>query len=315
MPKIKANGIELYYEIHGKGKPLVLMSGIGYSLWEWHRMVPFLERHFQVIAFDNRGAGQSEKPPGPYNAQLLAADTAGLLDALGIKQAIVMGHSMGGFIAQALALDFPEKVTRLILCSTNFGGPRHIPVTEEAMKVLGDVSSDPMTRFRNGLVVSTAPGWAEHHPELIQECLGYWKNPQATAEALRDEWFHTGDMARTDAEGFFYIVGRFKDMIISGGENIYAAEVEAVFREHPAVADAALIGQPDEKWGETGLMIVACKPDQSASAEELLQFCQGRLAKYKIPRRIEFVASLPYSPYGKVVKAELKRQWVVDGGR
>lgn len=145
-------------------------------------------------------------------------------------------------------------------------------------------------------------------------CLGYWSNPEATAEALRDGWFHTGDMARMDEEGFFYIAGRFKDMIISGGENVYAAEVEAIFREHPAVADAALIGLPDEKWGETGLMVVACKPGQTVSAEELLRFCQGRLAKYKIPKRVEFANSLPYSPYGKVVKAELKKQWTVDSG-
>lgn len=151
-------------------------------------------------------------------------------------------------------------------------------------------------------------------------CTGYWNNPIATAEVLRDDpstgsggaWFHTGDMARMDEEGCFYIVGRFKDMIISGGENVYAAEVEAVFREHACVADAALIGQPDEKWGEVGLMIVACKPNQSVDAEELLQFCSGRLAKYKIPKRVEFVESLPYSPYGKVMKAELKKQWIVD---
>ncbi|HLO33359.1 MAG TPA: alpha/beta fold hydrolase [Anaerolineales bacterium] len=169
MPKIKANGIELYYEIQGAGKPLVLISGLGYSLWQWHKMVPLLAQHFQVITFDNRGVGQSDKPAGPYSAQMLAADTALLLDELGIKQAIVMGHSMGGFIAQALALDFPQKIEELILCSTNFGGPRHIPVTEEALKVLTDVNSDPLDRFKNGLMVSTAPGWAESHPELIQE--------------------------------------------------------------------------------------------------------------------------------------------------
>ncbi|MBI5842183.1 MAG: alpha/beta fold hydrolase [Chloroflexi bacterium] len=169
MPKIKTNGIELYYEIHGAGKLLVLISGLGYSLWQWHRMVPFLAEHFQVITFDNRGVGQSDRPAGPYSAQMLAADTAGLLDALGIQKAVVMGHSMGGFITQAMALDFPQKVEKLILCSTNFGGPRHVPVTAEAMKVLSDVTSDPLTRFKNGLSVSTAPGWAEKNPEMIEE--------------------------------------------------------------------------------------------------------------------------------------------------
>jgi fatty-acyl-CoA synthase len=144
-------------------------------------------------------------------------------------------------------------------------------------------------------------------------CTGYWNNEEATKQSSKDGWFYTGDMARMDEEGYFYIAGRFKDMIISGGENVYAAEVEAVFREHEAVADAALIGQTDEKWGEVGLMIVACKPNQSVEVEELLRFCAGRLAKYKIPKRIEFVKALPYSPYGKVIKAELKKLFVGDG--
>lgn len=141
-------------------------------------------------------------------------------------------------------------------------------------------------------------------------CTGYWNNPEATQSALKEGWFYTGDMARMDADGFYYIAGRYKDMIISGGENVYAAEVETVFRENPAVADAALIGLPDEKWGEVGLMVVALKPSQSATSEELLAFCQGRLAKYKIPKRVVFVSSLPYSPYGKVIKAELRKQFV-----
>ncbi len=168
MPKIQSNGIELYYEIRGAGKPLVLISGLGYPLWQWHKMIPLLAEKFQTIAFDNRGVGQSDKPSGPYTAQMLAQDTVGLLDALGIEQAIIVGHSMGGFVAQAVALDFPQRVDRLVLCSTNFGGPRHIPVTPEAMKVLGDVTSDAVTRFKNGLVVSTAKGWAEKNPAMIE---------------------------------------------------------------------------------------------------------------------------------------------------
>jgi len=146
-------------------------------------------------------------------------------------------------------------------------------------------------------------------------CSGYWGDPEATAAALEYQegfpwpWFHTGDMGRQDEEGFFYIAGRYKDMIISGGENIYAAEVEAVFREHPAVSDAALIGIPDEKWGEVGLMVVVLKDGQHIEATELQDFCAQRLARYKIPKRVEFRDALPYSPYGKVMKAELRREY------
>ncbi len=178
MPKIHANGIDIDYEIQGpeSAQPIVLISGIGYDRWEWHKMIPGLAEHFRVIAFDNRGIGGTDKPTGPYSAQMLAADTAGLLDALKIPSAAIMGHSMGGFIAQALALDFPQKVSKLILADTNFGGPHHIPVTQEAMAVLMDVSGDPVERFRRGLVVSSAPGFAERHPDVIQEWIDYRLN-------------------------------------------------------------------------------------------------------------------------------------------
>jgi fatty-acyl-CoA synthase len=141
-------------------------------------------------------------------------------------------------------------------------------------------------------------------------CTGYWGNPKATSEALRDGWFYTGDMARMDQDGFFYIAGRFKDMIISGGENVYAAEVEAVFIEHSAVAEAALIGRPHEKWGEVGLMVTVLEKDQTASEEELKEYCRDRLARYKVPKQVVFADGLPHSPYGKVMKAELRKQYL-----
>jgi len=173
MPKIKVNEIDINYEITGKGPAIVLIAGLGYPLWQWHKMVPFLAEHFQVISFDNRGVGETDKPAGPYSAQMLAADTVGLMDALGIQKASIFGHSMGGYIAQAMSLDFPDKVDRLILASTNFGGPRHVPVTPEAWAVLSDTTSDPLTRFKNGIKVSTAPGWADSNPEIIQEWVNW----------------------------------------------------------------------------------------------------------------------------------------------
>ncbi len=173
MPKARANDIDIYYEVHGAGDPLVLISGLGYDHWMWHRMAPGLAEHFQVIVFDNRGVGKTDKPTGPYTAQMLADDAAGLMEALGLSSAAVMGHSMGGFVAQALVLSRPEMVSKLILSATNFGGPRHIPVTPEALAVLTDMESDPIERLRRGIVISTAPGFAEANPDLIETWLEY----------------------------------------------------------------------------------------------------------------------------------------------
>jgi fatty-acyl-CoA synthase len=140
-------------------------------------------------------------------------------------------------------------------------------------------------------------------------CSGYWRNPEATAQAIRDGWFHTGDMARRDDDGFYYIAGRFKDMIISGGENIYAAEVEAAALEHPDLAEVALIGQPDPKYGEVGLLVVVPVAGKRPTGESVLQVCADHLARYKVPKRVVFADALPYSPYGKVQKTELRKRY------
>lgn len=138
---------------------------------------------------------------------------------------------------------------------------------------------------------------------------GYWNRPDATAESIVDGWLHTGDLARCDAEGYYYIIGRSKDMLISGGENIYPAEVESVMHSHPAVAEAALIGVPDEKWGEVGRAIVVIEPGRTLTEDELIAFLRERLAKYKIPRSVVFVDALPKTAIGKLDKKSLVKQY------
>jgi len=138
---------------------------------------------------------------------------------------------------------------------------------------------------------------------------GYWKNPEATREAVREGWFYTGDLARVDEEGYFYIAGRKKDMLISGGENVYPEEVEQALLAHPKVADAAVIGVPDAKWGEVGKAIVVLSPGQDATAEEILEFCRARLAKFKVPKSVVFLKTLPRTDSGKVAKQQLRRDF------
>ncbi len=195
-------------------------------------------------------------------------------------------------------------------------GPNCFSMTdEESVRKRGSVGK-PIFHSQMRLVnpeTGAAVGVNEPGELLIwgpHVCAGYWRNPQATAESITDGWFHTGDMARRDEDGFFYILGRFKDMIKSGGENVYAAEVEMIFRDHPAVQDAALIGAPDEKWGEVGWMIVLLKPGQTVTEDELLKFCEGKLARYKIPKRVIFTNTFPYSPYGKIEKAKLREKYL-----
>jgi fatty-acyl-CoA synthase len=141
-------------------------------------------------------------------------------------------------------------------------------------------------------------------------CRGYWQRPEATAAALdRDGWFHTGDLARRDADGFYFIAGRAKDMLISGGVNIYPAEIEAELLLHRGVADAAVVGVPDDTWGEVGVAFVVARGEGPPDPEDLAAFLLAKLSKYKIPREFIFTDELPRTAYGKVVKAELVQRY------
>ncbi len=135
---------------------------------------------------------------------------------------------------------------------------------------------------------------------------GYWNQPDLTAETIREGWLYTGDLARTDEEGYFFIVDREKDMYISGGENVYPAEVEKVIHSHPKVFDVAIVGVPDEKWGEVGKAYIALKPEEAMGSEEIFEFLKGKVAKYKIPKYVEFIEELPKTASGKIQKFILK---------
>ncbi len=140
-------------------------------------------------------------------------------------------------------------------------------------------------------------------------CKGYWKMPKETAAALRDGWLYSGDMVTVDEDGYYYIVDRKKDLIISGGINIAAREIEEVIHTHPAVAQCAVIGVPDEKWGETPKALVVLATNKSADEGEIIELCRQNLASFKKPTSVEFVASLPMTPSGKVLKKEIKERY------
>jgi acyl-CoA synthetase (AMP-forming)/AMP-acid ligase II len=135
---------------------------------------------------------------------------------------------------------------------------------------------------------------------------GYWRDPDATAKAFAGGWFHTGDIGVVDDDGYVYIVDRLKDMILSGGENIASSEVERVIYEHPSVVEAAVVGRPDERWGEVPVAFVVASPTTSTTADELIDLCRGQLAKFKVPKDVVFIDALPRNPSGKVLKRELR---------
>ena len=139
---------------------------------------------------------------------------------------------------------------------------------------------------------------------------GYWNKPEATADSFVDGWLKTGDAARFDEEGFIYIVDRWKDMYISGGENVYPAEVENVLYQLEQVAEAAIIGVPDDRWGETGKAVLVLKPGQNLDSDAVIGHCLANLAKFKVPSSVEFIQALPRNATGKVLKRTLRDRYV-----
>ena len=172
------------------------------------------------------------------------------------------------------------------------------PVTNVEVRIVDDDMGDVGTNEVGEIVY--------RGPTVLQ---GYWNKPEATAEAFRGGWFHSGDLVRRDEEGYIYVVDRSKDMIISGGENIYCAEVEAVIDAHPGVREVALIGVPDPKWVETPrAVIVATDPANPPDQEEIIAWCRERLASYKKPTSVVVVDQLPRNASGKILKTQLRQE-------
>ncbi|WUI33405.1 long-chain-fatty-acid--CoA ligase [Nocardia sp. NBC_00416] len=207
--------------------------------------------------------------------------------------------------------------------STAFGQTECSPVTctlrgEDAVRKIGSVGTPILNvevRVVDEEMNEVAPGEVGEivyrGPTVMKE---YWNKPQATAEAFAGGWFHSGDLVRADEDGYFYVVDRKKDMIISGGENIYCAEVENVLAGHPGVADIALIGVPHPTWGEAPLaVIVAADPAAAPTAAQIEAFARDRLAGYKCPKEIAIVAALPRNASGKVLKTELRERYSTGG--
>jgi long-chain acyl-CoA synthetase len=143
---------------------------------------------------------------------------------------------------------------------------------------------------------------------------GYLDRPEENAQALRNGWFHTGDVGRLDEEGYLYLLDRKKDMIITGGENVYSSEVEAILYQHPKVHECAVVGVPDDRYGEALLAAVVAVPGETLTQDELIEHCRGKIGGYKIPRRMVFLDALPKSAMGKILKTELRRSYAAAEG-
>jgi fatty-acyl-CoA synthase len=203
----------------------------------------------------------------------------------------IQGYGMTETSPGALLLDAAHVESK--------AGSAGIPHFFTDVRVVGPDLADTAPGERGEIVVAG--------PNVMA---GYWGQPEATAAAMASgTWLRSGDVATADEDGYVFVVDRIKDVIISGGENIYPAEVENAVRDHPAVAECGVIGVPDEKWGEAGRAIVVLKPGAEAGEDEILGFLDGRLARYKIPKSVRFADSLPRTATGKILKKSLRETY------
>ena len=184
MPRTKVNDIEMYYEIHGQGEPLALIMGLRRNLEWWYRQIPELSKHFKILAFDNRGAGRTDQPEMDYSIRLFADDTAGLMEDLGFDAAHILGISMGGYIAQELAINHPEKVRGLILGCTGCGGDRAVQMSRERMeKFVANRGLTPEQILRKDMDLYFSDRYIRENPHDIEEFVEisfrYYQPPEA----------------------------------------------------------------------------------------------------------------------------------------
>ncbi|MFQ5865175.1 MAG: class I adenylate-forming enzyme family protein [bacterium] len=194
------------------------------------------------------------------------------------------GLSEGTCVSSVNPLDGKRKI-----------GSIGLPIPEQEMKILDDQDRERLQGEVGEIVI---------RGENVM--VGYYKNPEATAEALKNGWLHTGDLGYVDPDGYFYIVGRKKEMIIRGGENIYPKEIEEVLYRHPKIAEAAVVGLPDKIWGEEVGAFIVLKPGESLTDEEVINYCKAHLADFKCPRRVVFTDAFPKTTTGKIQKTKLR---------
>jgi acyl-CoA synthetase (AMP-forming)/AMP-acid ligase II len=213
---------------------------------------------------------------GPVFMQDYGASEAGALTILDIEDHVVDGP--------------PEQVKRLASCGK--------PIPGVSVKVLNE-KGEEVKPGEIGELTTKSP--------MVMK--GYWKMPKETEATLRDGRFYTGDLCTVDEEGYIYVKDRKKDMIISGGFNIYPFEIESILQEHSAIADAAVFGIPDDQWGEAVCAQVVLREGMKATEDELIEFVKQNLASYKKPKSIEFVGHLPRTLSGKILKRELRQKY------
>jgi fatty-acyl-CoA synthase len=206
------------------------------------------------------------------------------------ERGIIISQIFGQTEASTIAFLGPDQAVKKV-------GSVGLPVFHGEVRIVDKLGKDVAPGEVGEIIVKG--------PTLMS---GYWNRPDLTAETIRDGWLYTGDLATKDDEGYIFIVGRERDMYLSGGENVYPAEIEKVLFTHPKILDTGVVGVPDEKWGEVGKAYIVLKPGETMNEEEALKFVRGRVGKYKIPKYVEFVEELPKTGSGKIQKFLLK-EW------
>jgi long-chain acyl-CoA synthetase len=272
-------------------------------------LVPRFEPGPVIDELERRRVTVFSGVPTMYFA-LLQADVTGR-DLTSLRVGVSGGAAIPGEVIRSFEEKFPSVVILEGYGLSETASTTTFNVSAEQRKVLS--IGKPIWGVEVQIVDDSdtpLPAGEEHVGEIVirghNVMKGYYKNPEATAEAFRNGWFHTGDLGYADDEGYFFIVDRKKDLVIRGGYNVYPREIEEVLYGHPAVGEAAVIGRPDEKLGEEVVAFVSLKPGATADPEQLIAWTKERLAAYKYPREVRIVDDLPKGPTGKILKKELR---------